>query len=72
MPAGLLGCRYKTILQIQGATAGTAVVEKISTGKMSVQVSVDYYYKSHAPLHFFQYVPLTAWVVLFDMLFDVL
>jgi hypothetical protein len=34
-----------------------AVVETISTGKMTVQVSVDYYYKSHALLHFISGCP---------------
>jgi hypothetical protein len=31
MPSGLLGRRYKSIHQVQGATAGIAVVETIST-----------------------------------------
>jgi hypothetical protein len=50
MPLGLLGCRYEKI-------AGTAVVENFSTGKMTIQVSVDYYYKSHALLHFISGCP---------------
>jgi hypothetical protein len=45
---------------IQGATAGTAVIEKKSTGKMSVQVSVDYYYKSHAYNILFQDGPTST------------
>jgi hypothetical protein len=57
MPSGLLGHRYKSIHQVRGATAGIAVVETISTGKMTVQVSVDYYYKSHTLLHFISGCP---------------